>query len=632
MRSQKGHCGLVKRLATIAAIAAVSAAGYVHGGYAFYVSPRGDDEADGSRQRPWKTIGRALRDAGPDTTISLCNGIYRESVLIKDRGGAEGRPLTLRSAEGERAVLDGDFSKDTGIIVEVPYVTICGLEIRNYRQNGIFLRGPRAHHILVEKNVIHHISSSPTGEGRGARGIWALAVSDCTIRQNTIYFVVGNSECFGVLFDLRSAKKTPISNTVIEKNLLYWLDKAGVRIVDNSHPDRCHVLAGPAHIRGNISVHNAYVGLEVNYVNTAVTEDGPLGQKEGAPVCVEDNFVGWCSTYGLNPKQSADGLVRHNTIYRTQLVGYLQSGHDSYRMRVEGNLLAENIVGSIVHTVGEDNRFLGNYYRQPTSWPDFFWDRTNGWGATYADMDDLRRNSALTGVEANGVLDNEAELFRAPEQGDFRLIPGCPAAGAGPDGEDFGARESVLCGVGASARWALANIPRIPEINGMRVVAFSSEDPDPCPVEPDGHYSSRSRSVDAAGTASGLAEHLVDGVLSTPWRPARGATTGWVVLDLPGDDPLRISAFMVNVNHTRYLDGLKCHPRELKLHVRSSPDEQWREAGRYTRYRREEGRIFPIQGSPWARQVKLQVLSNHGWPGVLEIAEFRLYKASEPIE
>ncbi|MCK4283783.1 MAG: right-handed parallel beta-helix repeat-containing protein [Candidatus Brocadiae bacterium] len=602
------------------------------GGRVFTVSPDGDDAADGSARTPWRTVGRAVQAAGPGVTVNLLPGVYREGVVLEGRGGAEGRPFTLQSAEGGRAVLDGGLSVDTGMDVHVPYVVIRGLEIRNCRHRGVRLNGRRAecHHVLVEKNVIHHIGD-PTGEApEAAYGVRVLGVSDCTIRRNTIYFVFGNNESFGVHFDLRSAYENAIHNAVIEKNLFYLIDKAGVRITDNWL--KYYVLADPAYIRGNISVHIGYVGLEVNYVNTHVTHGGPLGDKDGAPVYVEDNFVGWCSSHGINPKQSADGVTRRNTIYNCRRSGYLQSGHDSYRMRIEGNLLVDNVLGSIVHTVGVDNQFIGNYYRQLPAWPEFFVDRTEGWGTTYTRMTDLHSRSVLKGVEAQGVLDNEAALFRAPQKGDFRLIPGCPAAGTAPDGGDFGARESVLSGVGASGKWGLANIPLLPEVKGMRVVGVSSEDPGRCPVNPDAHYFGRSKAVDAAKVAAGVAAHLVDGVPSSAWRPLDGQMPAWVAIELPGERPIPVGAFAINVCHNRYQDECNCNVRDFKLYGRVSEEEEWRELGAYTRYARAAGRIFPIDGAPRVRQLKLEVLSNNGWPGAVEVGEFRLYRAFEPIE
>ena len=600
----------------------------------FFVSPRGDDAADGSQARPWRTAARAVQAAGPGVTINLREGAYHEAVVIQ-KGGAEGQPFILQGAEGERAVLDGDFKRKIAVTVEAPHVTVRGIGIRNYLQDGMYLRGPKAHHILIERNVIHHISNFLKGEGDATRGIRAMAVSDCTIRGNTLYFIVGHNECFGILFDVRSAFKTAIRNTIIERNLFYFIDKSAVRVVDNTvgADKRCHVLADPVHVRRNIVVHNAYVGIEVNTVNTSVTEGvGPLAGREGAPVLVEDNFVGWNGSFGLNPKQSARGVSRHNTIYRTSGYGYYQSGGPSVGMRIEGNLIVDNPVGTAVHAVGTDNVFVGNYYRQRAPWLDFFWDRTRGWGTTWTDVAELRKDSELH-PEQKGVLNNDAKLFRDPGKGDFRLLVGCPAAGKAPDGQDFGTRASELTGVGASGKYGLANVPLLPEITGLRVVSASSEDPNPGP-RLDAYYPSSTKSLDMKEVAAGHARHLIDGALYTVWRPAGDATAGWVVLELP--EPTRIGAFMILASHTAYLQEFKRHVREFKLHVRASEAEPWRDLGKYTRYRREEGRVFPIgffspEGPPTAKQVKLEVLSNHGAP-ILEVAEFRLYRAFEPFE
>ena len=67
------------------------------------------------------------------------------------------------------------------------------------------------------------------------------------------------------------------------------------------------------------------------------------------------NFVGWCGSFGINPKQMENGITRHNTIYRTCGIGYYQSGKPSKGSRIEGNLIVDNPVGSVVHTVGEDH-------------------------------------------------------------------------------------------------------------------------------------------------------------------------------------------------------------------------------------------------------------------------------------
>jgi hypothetical protein len=171
----------------------------------------------------------------------------------------------------------------------------------------------------------------------------------------------------------------------------------------------------------------------------------------------------------------------------------------------------------------------------------------------------------------------------------------------------------------------------LPEVTGMRVVEFSGEDPGPCPLDPDAHYSFRHREL-AERVKPGAARHLVDGYLATAWRPGQGRTSGWVVFELPGEEPVPLGAFTIDVTHNRYQRQDMCHPREMKLYVRRSSDAQWQDAGSYTRYSRGAGRIFPILSSPEARQVKLEVLSNHGHPETVEIGEFKLYRAAAPIE
>lgn len=629
-------CGLL-----LIGIAAPGRAQAAPAGAEVHVSPSGSDEADGAASRPFRTVARAVQAAGPGVVVHLHAGTYAEAVSIA-KGGAAGRPFVLQGDLAQRAVLDGNFAHAVGVAVKAPFVVIRGLEIRNYRTEGIFIEGPAAHHVCIERNVIHHITSHLTGEGDASRGIRAKAVSDCTIRQNTIYFVVGNNECFGILFDCRSSLKTPIRNLLIEKNLLYFLDKSGVRLVDNSVLDegRYYVLADPVHIRENISIHNAYVALEVNYVNSNLRQTGgPLGDRKGAPVYTQNNFVGWCGSYGLNPKQSSGGATIHNTVYRTLSIGYLQSGGISADMRIEGNLFAENPIGSFIHTEGNNCRFVGNYYRQAAPWLDFFADRTKGWGTMYARMDDLRSQSNQR-PEPQGVLNNKADVFVAPQKGDFRLREGCPAVGAAPDGADFGALEANLSAVGASGRYGLARIPMLPEIASLRVVGCSGEDPNAGPFDRDEYYPTRSPSIDNRKISTGLAAHLVDGSLHTVWRPAGGAASGWVAFDLPGTEPVPLGAFMVLGHRVGHAVGTfkanQCHPREMRLYVRSSEKEEWREVGRFVRYIREEGRVFPIgfgsrDGTPKARQVKLEVISNHGAP-LLEVSEFRLYRAFEPFE
>ena len=72
----------------------------------FIDSEQGDDTNYGSRQKPWKTIAHALSRNRPGTTLILRGGVYHEHIQIRTRATAT-KPLTIRSADGEIAIIDG---------------------------------------------------------------------------------------------------------------------------------------------------------------------------------------------------------------------------------------------------------------------------------------------------------------------------------------------------------------------------------------------------------------------------------------------------------------------------------------------------------------------------------------------
>jgi hypothetical protein len=78
------------------------------GGPAYYVDVKGNDQHDGCKEKPWKTLGHASKQLKPGDTLYLRSGTYYESVTIAVRGTAE-KPITIRSYPGELAILDAGF-------------------------------------------------------------------------------------------------------------------------------------------------------------------------------------------------------------------------------------------------------------------------------------------------------------------------------------------------------------------------------------------------------------------------------------------------------------------------------------------------------------------------------------------
>jgi len=80
-------------------------------GTARYVDvARGNDENDGSNERPFRTIQHALTKLAPGETLYLRGGRYFENVYVSHVGTAKS-PITIRSYPGEQAIIDGGLTE-----------------------------------------------------------------------------------------------------------------------------------------------------------------------------------------------------------------------------------------------------------------------------------------------------------------------------------------------------------------------------------------------------------------------------------------------------------------------------------------------------------------------------------------
>jgi hypothetical protein len=75
--------------------------------FEFHVATTGSDDADGSEDRPLRTINRAADLAKPGDTVVVHSGEYREWVQPRRGGLSELRRITYTAAPGEHVVIKG---------------------------------------------------------------------------------------------------------------------------------------------------------------------------------------------------------------------------------------------------------------------------------------------------------------------------------------------------------------------------------------------------------------------------------------------------------------------------------------------------------------------------------------------
>lgn len=89
-------------LPLLTAVLSLSAAEY-------FVSASGSDDAPGSREAPFRTIGKAAALVQAGDVVTVRGGTYREQISIRSSGTAAA-PIVFRGAPGETAVLTAGFA------------------------------------------------------------------------------------------------------------------------------------------------------------------------------------------------------------------------------------------------------------------------------------------------------------------------------------------------------------------------------------------------------------------------------------------------------------------------------------------------------------------------------------------
>ncbi|MBR6444266.1 MAG: right-handed parallel beta-helix repeat-containing protein, partial [Firmicutes bacterium] len=93
-----------------------------------HVSPDGNDKTgDGSEKAPYATIAKAASEVRDGETVLVHEGTYGKVELTEKVSGTKEKPLIIKAADGEKAVIK---SKGIGIhLLNLENVTVEGFEI-----------------------------------------------------------------------------------------------------------------------------------------------------------------------------------------------------------------------------------------------------------------------------------------------------------------------------------------------------------------------------------------------------------------------------------------------------------------------------------------------------------------------
>lgn len=111
-----------------------------------YVAPDGNDDNPGTFELPFRSLGKAVSLAGPDSLIYMRGGVYYDSISTRlNRTGQSGKPIKVWAYPGEIPIID--YSNQTihdtsrGIRVSHNYWHLKGILVRRAGDNGIYISG-----------------------------------------------------------------------------------------------------------------------------------------------------------------------------------------------------------------------------------------------------------------------------------------------------------------------------------------------------------------------------------------------------------------------------------------------------------------------------------------------------------
>ncbi len=108
----------------------------------YYVATNGHDNNPGTDpSRPWRTIQHAADMMTAGDSVMIRGGVYNEQIRSIRDGNLQSGPVVFSNWPGETPVIDGTGVQtgQTAFDISHNYITLRGLEIRNWNNTGIWM-------------------------------------------------------------------------------------------------------------------------------------------------------------------------------------------------------------------------------------------------------------------------------------------------------------------------------------------------------------------------------------------------------------------------------------------------------------------------------------------------------------
>lgn len=277
----------------------------------------GNDSADGSSARPWKTIGKASDRVNAGDEVRIRTAVYNETVRFRTPN------TTWRADTGHTPVIDGRYHE------------------------GLFNNGTLPHpdettNFLPPGNVGAMVSLSEPGitiDGLTVQNVAGSAISvsesNCTVRNCRVDFAYNS----GIKANTTGAL---IDHVVIENNVC---TRISVR-----YYDPLRVAGGQESVSGVLKIGRTRDSIVRNNVLAYGHGEGINIGKASYRTLVEGNIVHTCNHVHIYINRSVDVTIRNNLVYHLYIPDFVGDNDKPPAGIAIGDEGAEN--GSWPHSSG----------------------------------------------------------------------------------------------------------------------------------------------------------------------------------------------------------------------------------------------------------------------------------------